>query len=381
MLLNLITRTGILHLNYLLNFLLLGSFFSVVQADDTWKLSFSNSYDNFSANARESAVFSPDGKIAAICCQDKSIRLWDLTTGRELRRLVGHGAGPVCMAFSPDGERLVSSAPEEYPRSALHVWSVATGEALFVDKTKSQSCFGVAWHPDGKSFVTSLSHIEFDGRSAGYSIDTMEQKGRAFGDVQVQVYTNRQATVTNVKEGLAWLQRSCTESDVAVVLFSGHGVQKERGLYCCTHETQEEGLQYTALNWETVGESLRETRARQILFLSDACHAGAFGNTTLASQQALATSLRDAAGVMYFASSAADEVSVEDPKWAHGAFCKAVLDGLAGACDADQNGRITVQEFCDSVCREVPAMTGNKQHPQIPDLGSYDPDLVLSVLR
>lgn len=74
----------------------------------------------------------------------------------------------------------------------------------------------------------------------------MEQKGRAFGDVQIHVCTNRQVTVTNVREGLAWLKRSCTEIDIAVVLFSGHRLQKELGSYCCTHETNEEGLQYTS---------------------------------------------------------------------------------------------------------------------------------------
>jgi hypothetical protein len=241
----------------------------------------------------------------------------------------------------------------------------------------------------GRLFVLAVGVSEYDNPklNLGFCDDDasklatqfMEQKGRAFGDVQVQVYTNREATVTNVKQGLAWLQRSCTESDIAVVLFSGHGVQKERGLYYCTHETNEEGLQYTALNWESVGESLRETKARQILFLADACHAGAFGSTKLASQQTLANSLRDAAGVMFFASSSADELSIEDPLWGHGAFCKAFLDGLSGASDSDKNGKITIQELRDYVCKEVPVMTGDRQHPQIPDLGNYDPELVIAV--
>ncbi len=81
---------------------------------------------------------------------------------------------------------------------------------------------------------------------------------------------------------------------------------------------------------------------------------------------------------MFFASSSAAELSIEDPAWGHGAFCKAVLDGLAGASDSDKNGTITIRELRDHVCTEVPDMTGDRQHPQIPDLGNYDPELVIA---
>lgn len=239
----------------------------------------------------------------------------------------------------------------------------------------------------GRLFVLAVGVSEYDNPALNLqychadaeALTTrfLKEKGRTFRDVQVQTYTDRQATVTNVKEGLAWLQRSCTEQDVAVLLFSGHGVQKERGLYYCTHETNIEGLQYTALNWETVAETLRDTKARQILFLADACHAGAFGDAELAPQRALAETLRDAAGVMFFASSAAREISLEDSRWGHGAFCKAILDGLEGKADTNGDGRISIRELSEYVCREVPVMTNGKQHPEIPDLGRYDPNLIL----
>jgi WD40 repeat protein len=406
---------------------------SLSHGSDDWKLSFGDRFSNSGGEAKKCAAFSPDGKLVAICCRDNSIRLWDMTAGRELRRLVGHTRNVTQLQFSPDGKRILSAASQEYPPSSFRIWSVATGEMLFHEKSPPKRTDGIAWHPDGRRFAAMLSHYHSNGAAKGnyveewdaqtfkplrrfisvptaadrlmYSSDGqrllvsgigsslnlqychadaealttrfLKEKGRTFRDVQVQTYTDRQATVTNVKEGLAWLQRSCTEQDVAVLLFSGHGVQKERGLYYCTHETNIEGLQYTALNWETVAETLRDTKARQILFLADACHAGAFGDAELAPQRALAETLRDAAGVMFFASSAAREISLEDSRWGHGAFCKAILDGLEGKADTNGDGRISIRELSEYVCREVPVMTNGKQHPEIPDLGRYDPNLIL----
>lgn len=207
------------------------------------------------------------------------------------------------------------------------------------------------------------------------------QKGRAFGDVQVKVYTNKKATRTNLKEGLAWLQESCTESDVAVVLFSGHGITREKGLYYVTHEANLDGVQFTCLNWETIAESLKVTRARQILFLADACYAGAFGESDLAPQQELADSLRRTAGVMVFTSSRGDEVSLENPEWGHGAFCAAILDGLDGKADANGDGAITIAELQSSVTLQVAELTNDRQHPDLPKLGDFDPDLVIARIR
>src|SRR5262249_40138915 len=44
------------------------------------------------------------------CSVDKSVRVWDVKTGRELRTLAG-SSGPVRgLAFSPDGKRLAGGA-------------------------------------------------------------------------------------------------------------------------------------------------------------------------------------------------------------------------------------------------------------------------------
>lgn len=63
-------------------------------------------------------VFSPDGRLALSGSDDATLRLWDLGTGRELRRFSGHALKVTSVAFSPDG-RLILSGNEGWHDAAL----------------------------------------------------------------------------------------------------------------------------------------------------------------------------------------------------------------------------------------------------------------------
>ncbi|MHB1423723.1 MAG: sigma-70 family RNA polymerase sigma factor [Gemmataceae bacterium] len=72
-----------------------------------------------------SAAFSPDGKRVAICGARWGLVLWDVETGKEVRRLNPHG-GVVAIAFSPDGKTMATAAN----RGAIRLWDAATGNIL-----------------------------------------------------------------------------------------------------------------------------------------------------------------------------------------------------------------------------------------------------------
>src|SRR4030095_6598882 len=47
-----------------------------------------------------SVAFTPDGQTVATGSWDKTVRLWDMTTGRQIRVLTGHRDVVSCVAFS-----------------------------------------------------------------------------------------------------------------------------------------------------------------------------------------------------------------------------------------------------------------------------------------
>src|SRR5581483_8379988 len=55
-------------------------------------------------------AFSADGKRALSGGADFSVRLWDLETGKEIKRFDGHEADVTSVAFSPDGKFALSGS-------------------------------------------------------------------------------------------------------------------------------------------------------------------------------------------------------------------------------------------------------------------------------
>jgi WD40 repeat protein len=93
-------------------------------------------------------AFHPNGQQLASASLDRSVRLWDLASGRVLHTLRdAHRLAVTSVAFHPEGLRLASAGQDRN----VKVWDVATGQlVLTLAAAHDRSVTSLAFHPDGR---------------------------------------------------------------------------------------------------------------------------------------------------------------------------------------------------------------------------------------
>src|SRR5215469_4338318 len=72
-----------------------------------------------------SVALSPDGKTALSGGGDETLRLWNLTSGREIRKFQGSGV-VYSVAIAPDGKTALSGGGDD----TLRLWDLASGREI-----------------------------------------------------------------------------------------------------------------------------------------------------------------------------------------------------------------------------------------------------------
>jgi WD40 repeat protein/tetratricopeptide (TPR) repeat protein len=105
-------------------------------------------------NSVISVALSYDGRILASGSKDKTIMLWEVSSGKILRSLEGHrkhNRGEVySVAFSPN-ERLLASGSGDH---TIKLWDVFTGERLGTLQGHEDSVTSIAFSPDGNTLAS-----------------------------------------------------------------------------------------------------------------------------------------------------------------------------------------------------------------------------------
>lgn len=101
--------------------------------------------------AIQDLAFTPDGAGLLSAGSDRTLRLWQLRSGRELRRLSGHTEVVTALAFSPDGAALATASCDQ----TVRLWDVATWQPQTVLRGHLDEVWDVTFLPDGSTLASA----------------------------------------------------------------------------------------------------------------------------------------------------------------------------------------------------------------------------------
>jgi len=240
--------------------------------------------------------------------------------------------------------------------------------------------------------VPSLRYASADAR-AFYRWAVSAHGGR-IAPSRVRLLMNEAATGVAIRDALFnWLDQALAE-DVVTIYFAGHGSAQSpdhpNNLFLLPYDVDFTNVATTAFPmWDIKTALKRFIKARKVVVITDACHAGGIGQSFDVARRAnraievnpISSGLQDLAkvgdGVCVINASDAKQFSREGQEWGggHGVFTYFLLKALKGEADYSKDGRVTLGELIPYLSEQVRRATRSAQCPTV--AGKFDPALTI----
>jgi len=211
--------------------------------------------------------------------------------------------------------------------------------------------------------------LGFPAKDAKAFISAMaQQKPGLYEAVHTRVLTDALAGKEAILGGLEWLAQEVKATDVAVVFMAGHGLTGADGQYYFLPWDADTGrITGSMVPGSAIRSALARLPGKVVLFLDtglsgtfpgEASPVGPSGQNPISHEPP-----RPDDGLVVFSASSGCQPSQEWEGWGHGAFTRALLEGLSSRADSRRTGRITVNMLDVFIGERVKGLTGGSQVP------------------
>jgi Caspase domain len=235
---------------------------------------------------------------------------------------------------------------------------------------------GVSKYKFKERGLTDLAYADADARAVRDFLQRPE--GGGFAPADILLLENEQATIESLRATLNAFLPKAGPGDLFFIFLAAHGSpdpDAPQNLYFILHDTRPADMPNTALPMNELQEALEhKVRAERLVVFVDTCHSAGLSGEALVATRGVennlinlyASRLFNEAGRAVLTSADVNELSREGPRWGggHGVFTWAILEGLRGAADANEDRFVTAGELFAYVRNRVRFETGFRQNPR-----------------
>jgi hypothetical protein len=196
-----------------------------------------------------------------------------------------------------------------------------------------------------------------------------------FPATNVRMLLDDQATLSAIKGALADLAATALPDDTVVIFFSGHGARLRQGAAetsaLVSFDSKLRDPQRTTFSEADFSAALAQIKAKRLLVLIDACHAGGAGvlkgdldgDIRFGFDEKSLQRLAEGTGRVIMASSRASETSLILPGARNSVFTDQLLEAFRGKARTAGDGLIRVFDVFNYVAEQVARSVPGRQHP------------------
>lgn len=247
--------------------------------------------------------------------------------------------------------------------------------------------------------------LKFPDNDATAYRDMLQLAGKdLFGTrMQIKLLTTAKGgvrpTKTAIRAALLEFAAKAEPKDVLLVYFSGHGTtwpenSPSSQFYYLSADNESFDLSNAsnrqfAIAQDSLQAWIRGVKARKRILILDACNSGEVvkqldeggkGSTLSTDQRRALERMKDRAGLFVLASSSADKLSYEDPRFGHGLLTYSLLNNMPKVAAQDKNSFIDVGKLFQEVREDVPKLASALSKTQEPKLIGME-DFSIGILK
>lgn len=241
---------------------------------------------------------------------------------------------------------------------------------------------GVSEYRHNDAGLSNLDYADDDARAIADFLKT--PGGGGFLPADTKLLIDRDASITALRSALNETAKKAGRNDLVFIFLAGHGAPdplSAQNLYFLFYDTKVVDMERTAFPMAELKRYLdTQILADRVFVVIDTCHSAGVNQNTKSlvtgrqltqpgdennlSNFALSNQLFKERGRAVITSSDVNEVSRESSKWGnHGVFTWALLQGLNGAADLNDDHLVTAGELFQYTRSTVQNATNAQQNP------------------